>query len=156
MNDVPHLCKKSDVKMNPFDDINHDNVMIYATKCYDKPLYVRSELADDMKHFSYLRRLFRRYTQYGELKERLILNHLIIVYNLFGVPAATRLLFYHIRPEDYGILKTFLVFLNYMPASVYGIKGKTIISRELKLDNKIVDVLKTIKPSGTNNEITFD
>ena len=142
--------------MNHYENLTSENVMLYSLKTYDKPLYVRSELADDMKHFSYLRRLFRRYTQYGELKERLILNHLIIVYNLFGVPAATRLLFYHIRPEDYGILKTFLVFLNYMPASVYGIKGKTIISRELKLDNKIVDVLKTIKPSGTNNEITFD
>ena len=142
--------------MNHYENLTSENVMLYSLKTYDKPLYVRSELADDMKHFSYLRRLFRRYTQYGELKERLILNHLIIVYNLFGVPAATRLLFYHIRPEDYGILKTFLVFLNYMPTSVYGIKGKTIISRELKLDNKIVDVLKTIKPSGTNNEITFD
>ena len=137
-------------------NLTPDTVMIYAVKVYDKPIYVRSELADDMKHFSYLRRLFRRYTQYGELKERLILNHLIIVYNLFGLPAATRLLFYHIRPEDYGILKTFLVFLNYMPTSVHGINGKTIVSSELKLDSNIVQILRTIKPSGINNEISSD
>ncbi len=135
-------------------NLTPDTVMIYAVKVYDKPSYVRSELADDMKHFSYLRRLFRRYTQYGELRERLILNHLIIVYNLFGVPAATRLLFYHIRPEDYSILKTFLSFLNYMPQFVHGINGKTIVSNDLKFDEKIIESLKNIKNSGADNETT--
>lgn len=142
--------------MNHYENLTSENVMLYSLKTYDKPIYVRSELAEDMKHFSYLRRLFRRYTQYGELKERLILNHLIIVYNLFGVPAATRLLFYHIRPEDYSILKTFLLFLNYMPTSVCGINGKTIVSSELKLDSKIASALKNIKTSGADNEITPD
>lgn len=137
-------------------NLTPETVMIYAVKAYDKPSYVRSELADDMKHFSYLRRLFRRYTQYGELKERLILNHLIIVYNLFGVPAATRLLFYHIRPNDYKILKTFLVFLDYMPSSVYGISGKTIVSSELELDSKIDEALKKIRVNGSDNETTSD
>jgi len=137
-------------------NLTPETVMIYAVKAYDKPAYVRSELADDMKHFSYLRRLFRRYTQYGELRERLILNHLIIVYNLFGVPAATRLLFYHIRPDDYRILKTFLSFLNYMPVAVHGIQGKTILSNDIELDNTIIEALKKIKVNGTDNETTSD
>ncbi len=137
-------------------NLTPETVMIYTLKAYDKPSYVRSELADDMKHFSYLRRLFRRYTQYGELKERLILNHLIIVYNLFGVPAATRLLFYHIRPNDYKILKTFLVFLDYMPPAIYGISGKTIVSSELELDSKIDEALKKIRVNGSDNETTSD
>jgi len=128
-------------------NLTPDTVMIYAIKMYEKPTYVKSELAEDLKHFSYLRRLFRRYQQYGELRERLILNHLIIVYNIFGVPAATRLLFYHIRPEDYAILKTFLLFLDKMPEHVYGINGQTIHSNTLFPDPTVIDALRKIKTS---------
>ena len=126
-------------------ELTPDTVMIYAVKAYEKPTYIKSELADDLKHFSYLRRLFRRYNQYGELRERLILNHLIIVYNIFGVPAATRLLFYHTRPEDYAILKTFLVFLDKMPDCIYGINGSTIESNLLAPDPVIVQSLRAIR-----------
>jgi hypothetical protein len=126
-------------------ELTPDTVMIYAVKAYEKPTYIKSELADDLKHFSYLRRLFRRYNQYGELRERLILNHLIIVYNIFGVPAATRLLFYHTRPEDYAILKTFLVFLDKMPDCIYGINGSTIESNLLVPDPVIVQSLRAIR-----------
>lgn len=126
-------------------DLNPDTVMIYAIKTYDKPTYIKSELKEDLKHLSYVRRLFRRYHQYGELRERLILNHIVILYNIFGVPAATRLLFYHVRPEDHAILKTFLIFLNYMPDTVTGIRGKNIRSTDLQVDKTIVDVLRKIK-----------
>ncbi len=126
-------------------ELTPDTVMIYAVKAYEKPTYIKSELVDDLKHFSYLRRLFRRYNQYGELRERLILNHLIIVYNIFGVPAATRLLFYHTRPEDYAILKTFLVFLDKMPDCIYGINGSTIESNLLVPDPVIVQSLRAIR-----------
>jgi hypothetical protein len=126
-------------------DLNPDSVMIYAIKSYDKPTYIKSELKEDLKHLSYVRRLFRRYHQYGELRERLILNHIVILYNIFGVPAATRLLFYHVRTEDHAILKTFLVFLNYMPEVVTGIRGKTIRSTNLQVDQTIVEVLRKIK-----------
>lgn len=126
-------------------DLNSDTVMIYAIKTYDKPTYIKSELKEDLKHLSYVRRLFRRYHQYGELRERLILNHIVILYNIFGVPAATRLLFYHVRQEDHAILKTFLIFLNYMPDVVTGIRGKNIRSADLQIDQTIVDVLRKIK-----------
>jgi hypothetical protein len=131
--------------MDEMIDLNRDTALIYAVKAYDKPIYIRSEIKEDLKHFSYVRRLFRRYSQYGELRERLILNHIVILYNIFGVPAATRLLFYHTRPDDYAVLKTFLVFLNYMPDRVYGIKGLTIVSTDLQLDPMIVTVLRNIK-----------
>jgi hypothetical protein len=126
-------------------DLNVDTVMIYAIKAYDKPNFIKSELKEDLKHLSYVRRLFRRYQQYGELRERLILNHLVILYNIFGVPAATRLLFYHVRVEDYAILKTFLIFLNYMPDIVTGIRGYNIHSDDLQVDQTIVDVLRRVK-----------
>lgn len=138
-------------------DLNPDTVMIYAVKSYDKPTYIKSELHDDLKHLSYVRRLFRRYHQYGELRERLILNHIVILYNIFGVVAATRLLFYHVRQEDHAILKTFLLFLNYMPERVMGIRGQTILSDDLQVDPLIVDVLRRIRAherdSGTYKEI---
>lgn len=132
-------------------DLTPETVIIYTVKAYEKPTYIKSELADDLKHFGYLRRLFRRYTQTGELKERLILNHLIIVYNIFGIPAATRLLFYHVRPEDYAILKTFLVFLDKMPEYVYGIKGNMIDSKTLMPDQRIVTALRSIRQYGTQS-----
>ncbi len=65
-----------------------------------------------MKRFNYLKRLFRRYHKQGELKERLVINHLVVLYNVFGVEVATRMLFYKMNKEDYGTLKTFLLFLN--------------------------------------------
>jgi len=126
-------------------DLNPDTVAIYAVKSYDKPTYIKSELQEDLKHLSYVRRLFRRYHQYGELRERLILNHIVILYNIFGLPAATRLLFYHVRVEDQAILKTFLVFLNYMPENVPGIRGTTILSSNLQIDPVIVEALRKIK-----------
>lgn len=133
--------------MDEMIDLNPDTVMIYAIKSYDKPTYIKSELKEDLKHLSYVRRLFRRYHQYGELRERLILNHIVILYNIFGVHAATRLLFYHVRQEDHAILKTFLIFLNYMPEKVTGIRGQTILSTDLQVDQIIVDVLRKIKVS---------
>jgi hypothetical protein len=126
-------------------DLNAETVAIYAVKAYDKPTYIKSELNEDLKHLSYVRRLFRRYSQYGELRERLVLNHIVILYNIFGVPAATRLLFYHTRLEDYAVLKTFLVYLNYMPDHIYGIRGGTIHSSDLQVVQPIVDVLRKIK-----------
>lgn len=126
-------------------DLTPENILIYAVKAYERPTYIKSELKEDLKHLSYVRRLFRRYHQYGELRERLILNHIVILYNIFGVPAATRLLFYHVRPEDHAILKTFLLFLNYMPEKVNGIKSVTIVSSDLQVDPIIVDALRKLK-----------
>lgn len=126
-------------------DLNHDTIMIYAVKCYDKPTYVMSDLKEDLKHLSYVRRLFRRYHQYGELRERLLLNHIMILYNIFGNPAATRLLFYHVRIEDHSALKTFLVFLSYMPDVVTGIRGKDIRSTSLQIDQIVADALRGIR-----------
>ena len=78
------------------------------------------------------------------LKERLILNHIILIYNVFGVEAATRILFFRIDERDYDILKTFLEYLNIMPESVYGIRGKNIYSSEIPLNKDIAEVLLKI------------
>jgi len=81
----------------------------------------------------------------NDLRERLVINHLVVVYNVFGVDVATRMLFYKISKDDYSALKTYLLFLNYMPAVVHGIKGQDIISSEIPVDMKIAEVLREIK-----------
>ena len=123
-----------------FDDLNNDNVTIYAVKAYDRPNCIMSEFKDDMKRFNYLKRLFKRYRKFDELRERLVLNHLVVLYNVFGPEAATRLLFYKMSKDDYSSLKTYLVFLSVMPDRVKSIKGQDIISSEIPktFDTKLI------------------
>jgi hypothetical protein len=128
-----------------FDDLNSENYLIYAMKAYEKPNCIMSEFKEDMKRFNYLKRLFRRYRKLGELRERLVINHIIVLYNVFGVEAATRLLFYKMVKDDYASLKTYLLFLNYMPNVVKGIKGSDIISSSIEVDMNIAEVLRAIK-----------
>lgn len=128
-----------------FDELNNDNVTIYAVKAYDRPNCVMSEFKDDMKRFNYLKRLFKRYRKLDELRERLVLNHLVVLYNVFGPEVATRLLFYKMSKDDYPALKTYLVFLSVMPDKIRGIKGQDIISSDIPIDMKIADILRDIK-----------
>jgi len=125
--------------------LTSENFLLYAVKAYDKPNCIMSEFKEDMKRFNYLKRLFRRYRKMDDLRERLVINHLVVVYNVFGVDVATRMLFYKMSKDDYSALKTYLIFLNYMPAVVHGIKGQNIISSEIPVDMKIAEVLREIK-----------
>lgn len=117
-----------------FDDLNDDNFLMFAMKSYDSPNCIMSEFEEDLKRIKYIKRLIKRYKTTGELKERLILNHLIILSNVFGTKNSVRMLFYKIDEEDYDILKTFLIFLEYMPSVVLGIKGKNINSADVKVN----------------------
>lgn len=103
-----------------------------------------SEFEGDIKRTKYLKRLFRRYKVTKSLKERLILNHIILLNNVFGTEATARILFYKIDERDYDILKTFLDYLNIMPDEVLGINGKNIYSNEVPLNVDIIKVLKKI------------
>jgi hypothetical protein len=127
-----------------FDNLNEDNFLMYAMKAYTSPHYVMSEFEGDLKRTKYLKRLFRRYKITKSLKERLVLNHLILLYNVFGVEPATRILFFRIDEVDYDVLKTFLTYLNYMPDRIKGINGKDILSVDIPLDENVVEILKTI------------
>jgi 5'(3')-deoxyribonucleotidase len=125
-----------------FDDLNDENFLIYAMKSYTSPHCIMSEFEGDIKRTKYLKKLFRRYKATKELKERLILNHIILLYNVFDVESATRILFYRIDERDYDILKTFLIYLNYMPDKVIGIRGKNIISSDILVDLNIAEILR--------------
>lgn len=128
-----------------FDDLTNENILLYAVKAYDRPNMLMSEFKEDMKRFNYLKRLFRRYRKDGEMRERLVINHLVILYNVFGVEVATRMLFYKMSKEDYSVLKTFLLFLNYMPNNVKGIRGQDILSSDISVDMKIAEILRQVK-----------
>lgn len=125
-----------------FNDLNDSNVLLYAAKCYDKPNCIQSEFDEDYKKFRYIKRLLHRYRLTGEVKERLLLNHLILCQNVFGIEASTRILFLRCNDKDYSALKTFLVFTSAMPNIVKGIDGTNIISSDIPLDLKLVDILR--------------
>ena len=128
-----------------FDDLNNDNIMMYAMKAYDRPNCIMSEFKDDMKRFNYLKRLFLRYRKIGELREQLVLNHLVVLYNVFGPEVTSRMLFFKMPKDDYSALKTYLLFLSIMPEKIRGIKGHDIISSDIPVDKRIADILREIK-----------
>lgn len=126
----------------PFEKLDDSNFVLYAAKHYENPQCLDTiEFYDDLKRFKYLKRLFGKYEESGELRERLILNHLIVLYNVFG-QHATRMLFLKLEPY-YSYLKPFLVLLNYMPDKV-DVSGRIIYSSDISMDQKIIDVLRNI------------
>ena len=95
-------------------NLTESTFLLYAMKNYDNPQCTEmSEFEEDIKRFQYLRKLFSRYRQDEDLKERLILNHLIVIFNVFG-PQATNMLFMRLH-EYHEYLKPFVLYLNYMP-----------------------------------------
>ena len=96
-----------------FDKITSDNVLLFALKHYDNPQCEgEKEFYDDMKRFKYIKRLLRKYYDTGILKERLLLNHIIVLNNVFGADACATLLLYKIQEDYWPVLKSFLLFLN--------------------------------------------
>ena len=122
--------------------ITDSTFLLYAMKYYDNPQCTDiSEFDEDMKRFQYLRKLFGRYRQDDELKERLILNHLIIIYNVFG-PEATNMLFMKL-PEYHEYLKPFVEYLNFMP-SVIQYDDVVLHKDNIVSDQRIEETLRKI------------
>ena len=121
--------------------LTEDNFLTYAMHHYDNTqCYSLEEFNDDLKRFLYLKKLFNRYHNECDLKENLILNHLVVIYNIFG-DNATNMLFFKIEKEYWAYLTTFLVFLDRMPEELpqYSIK-----LAEVKLDEYIIQSLRKI------------
>jgi hypothetical protein len=125
--------------------IDETNFAIFAAKHYDNPQCLSTiEFLEDLSRFKYLKKLFNRYEESGELKERLILNHMIVLYNCFE-GETTRMLF--MKMPEYGkYLKPFVVYLNRMPEKIedIGIERKTIISSDVGMDTRIVEALRSL------------
>jgi hypothetical protein len=126
-------------------DLHDENFLIYAAKHYDRPHIIQSEFEDDLKRIKYVKRLLRKYRQTGDCKERLILNHIIILSNVFGVDATVNMLFFKTDAEDYPVLKTFLLFLQFMPDNLSVSFDKYyVIQKDITVDIHIAKRLRQI------------
>ena len=124
--------------------LTNENFLMYAIKHYDNPSCTGlKEFDNDLKRLGYIKRLLGRYRATGDIKERLIINHLVVLYNVFGVDAATNMLFFKIQDKFWPQLKPFLVFLNYMPEQVRQ-RNRVINSSDIVLDEVIVEILRKI------------
>ena len=129
-----------------FEKLDESNALLYAAKCYDNPqCFDTVEFYEDLNRFKYVKRLLNKYEETGELKERLVLNHIIVLNNVFGTVGATRLLLLKCRGQ-YSLIMPFLVFMNMMPEVVHGIgiDNSSVRISDVTLDQKIVNALREI------------
>jgi hypothetical protein len=122
--------------MQGFEKLTNKNFALFAARNYNNPQCMTTEeFQEDLQKFKYIKRLFNRYETTGELSERLILNHLIVLYNVFGIESANHMMFYKIDKKNWPLLKTFLVYLNYLPEDQY---------IEVPLVTSVIEVLRKI------------
>ena len=121
-----------------FNELNEDNFLLFAIQNYENPQAVTKDDFDkDLNHFKYIKRLLKRYKNTGELKTHLILNHFIVLYNIFG-EAATPMLFFKIEQNLWSIMKTFIIFLDRLP------DYPQCYVHEIEVDDYCLDELKKI------------
>lgn len=129
-----------------FENLNEKNILLYAMSNYDNPDAEEEGINafdSDWKHIKYIRRLLNKYQDNGELKERLILNHIIVLNNIFG-KAAIRILFAKIPSYQWSELKTFLLYLELMPKTVKGIHGIDIQESTIVINSNIAEKLREL------------
>jgi hypothetical protein len=119
-----------------FEKLTEENLFLYAAKHYDNPTFTDIEdFHEDLKRFKYIKRLLNRYLEHGDLAERLILNHLIVVFNMFGVEATLNILDLKLEEKHWPVVKPFLIFLKYIANDQY---------TEIEMDKTVVDRLRLI------------
>tara|TARA_B100000530_G_scaffold204321_1_gene130397 strand:- start:155 stop:544 length:390 start_codon:yes stop_codon:yes gene_type:complete len=125
-------------------NLTEETFLLYAAKHYDNPqLQSEEEFYDDLKKFKYIKRLFNKYSESGELKERLILNHIVVLTNVFGPEAAVKMLFLRL-PEYLHYLKPFLLMLSILKERV-DVGDKVYFTADINIDDKIVNRLRDIR-----------
>ncbi len=121
-----------------FDELNEENYIIFAIKHYENPQAItQDDFFEDMKRFKWIKRLLNKYKNTGELNVHLVVNHFMLLYNVFG-EATTPLLFYKINKELWGVLKTFVLYLGRLPEY-----PKTTI-HDIPVDIKCLKILNSI------------
>jgi hypothetical protein len=127
-----------------FENLTDKNFTLFAMKHYANPHCTDMlEFHDDLKRIRYIKRLFRKYKETGVLKERLVINHLMVLYNTFETRAMTRMLIMKLH-DHLDCLKPFLILLNYWTSNVGAVNGKTIKDSDISLDVGIVSILRQI------------
>jgi DNA-binding MltR family transcriptional regulator len=122
--------------MKLFETLDDSNILLYAAKHYYKPNVIDAdEFYDDLKRFMYLKRLLNRYHNTGELSERLILNHLIVIFNVFDINPSLKMLEYHMENKYWSTIKPFLIFLRHIRNEEY---------TEIEMDKTVIERLREI------------
>lgn len=124
-------------------NLTESNFLLFAAQNYNSPFFDDDEFIEDLKRFKYLKRLFNQYYQKKHISERLILNHIIILSNVFNIDALIRMLVLKL-PEYLPYLKPFLIYLSYYKPVVYSINGLNIQMDTIKIDQYIMDQLNKI------------
>lgn len=128
-----------------YQNVTAKNALLFAMHYYDNPQCLSAEeFAEDFKRFKYIKRLCRRYLLTGDIKERLVLNHLILLSNVFGVEATVRLLFVKCSADVYVVLKPFLLYLHMLPEVVWGVDGQNIYTDKIPLDEPLLRTLREL------------
>jgi len=119
-----------------FEKLTDQNLFLYAAKHYNNPTFSDiDDFYEDLKRFKYIKRLLNRYIEHGELAERLILNHLIVVFNVFGVEATLNILDFKLDQAHWPVVKPFLIFLKYINNEQY---------TEIEMDKLVIEKLREI------------
>jgi hypothetical protein len=132
--------------LSEYDNLTDANFLLYCAQNYNNPQCCSNEeFLEDLKHIKYIKKLLTRYVDKGDLKERLILNHLMILNNLFGPRHLPRILYLKLKPQ-FNCVKPFLVLLNILPEKLYNIGGEVTIDLDMiSMDQRIINELRKIK-----------
>jgi len=119
-----------------FEQLTDENLLIYAAKHYTNPRCIDAEeFYEDLNRIKYIKRLLNKYEESGNISERLILNHLIVFFNVFGIEPALNMLEFKLDGKYWPVIKPFLIFLKYIRNDQY---------TDIKMDQNVVDVLRKI------------
>lgn len=122
--------------MKLFEQLTEDNFLLYAARNYYNPKCIDAEeFYEDLKRFKYIKRLINRYQENDSLSERLILNHIIVIFNVFGIEAACQMLEFRFDRKQWQIIKPFLIFLNYIKNDQY---------TDISMDKIVIERLRKI------------
>jgi len=121
------------------------NFLLFCAHYYDNSRYVSTEeFVEDLNRIKYIKKLITRYVEYGELKERLILNHIIVLNNCFGPEVVCKILYLKLK-DQMKYIKPFLILLNVLPEKIYNVGDENIIDTNfIEMDQNIVDKLRKI------------
>jgi hypothetical protein len=128
-----------------FETLDNSNFLLFAAKFYDNPGADLLEFQEDLDRIKYIKRLMSKYKDGKELRTRLILNHIIVLYNVFEVKACTRILAFRLY-EHLELIKPFLLYLNYWPERIepIGVNKEVIYGSDIKMDMNIISELRKI------------
>ena len=128
--------------MDILNNLTDGNFTLFAARYYENPhCLTEEEFEDDLKRFRYLKRLFNKYKQTGELKDRLIINHFVVLYNVFHHRAATKMICLKLY-DELSYVTPFLIMMGYWPDRIEGIDGKIVVDSDISLDMNVTNTLR--------------